>query len=506
MLLTFLGGSVFSQTVNLCGRVTDPAGKPLTKTLVRLGQTRFTDTYGDEPYYTITDANGNYHLGTGSCVVNVIQPSQQNRGDAFARPAYIAGRVLFSVPQDNARVTMRLYNLAGKFVKDIMNGVQAKGNYSVSVDARGISSQFYLLRVTINGVSTAMLLQPQTRGSVGSFAQAAPEFQTRLEKLAAVVDTLHATEPGYTLGVKTIEALAGQVDFVLSKNNTWDGDTDAFWDTTHVRKQAGHIWYTILNRTGGQYPDSLIYWAIGDGGPVVCLADSHYIDFTNNASGRLYIHVGYKPAANNKRPANQVWDFEEHTNGMLNGSLWFHGNTTRVDGYGCPMAYRLHCTDGFDTCRGELPHVFCQSRQSFFDEFINEVPKEFTDLAQLTTIKKIPHPGYPNTALASNGKYAHYSDKYLQAFGAPVNPGYLTDLGGPKTEGNAHRHVLEMTTAQQADGNNFYKAAPCDFYANFLHRRAYDSKCYAFPYDDYNNWSSYIEHGNVSWLVLAIGY
>jgi hypothetical protein len=243
--------------------------------------------------------------------------------------------------------------------------------------------------------------------------------------------------------------------------------------------------------------------AIGDGGTPWRLSDKNTIDFSTSASGRLYIMVGYKPTnPPGWRPNTQVWDFEEHTN----GGGWYHGNTTRVDGYGCPLAYRLHCTDGFDTSRGEYPHVFYQSRKSFFDEFVNEVPQEFTDLAQLTNIKKIPHPGYPGTALASNGKYAHYSDKYLQAYGAPVNAGYLSDLGGPKTEGNAHRHILEMTTAQQADGKNFYKAAPCDFYANFLHRRAFDSKCYAFPYDDYNNWSSYIEHGNVSWLILAVGY
>jgi hypothetical protein len=502
LLLLAAAGMVFSQTVNLCGHVSDPAGKPLTKTLVRLGQTRFTDTYGSEPYYTVTDANGNYKLGTGTCTVPVFNQASTIRTDVFSKPMYVGGQVLFSLPQDNLPVTIGLYNLTGQYVTELVNSRPVKGNYAVTIDTRGISSQFYVVRVSINGVTSVFKLQPFSRIIGSAFAQKSQQFQTKLEKLAAVVDTLHATEPGYTLGVKTIDALAGQYDFVLSKNNTFNGDTAAFWDTAHVKKEAGKFWYTVINRTNGLFPDSMIYLAIGDGGTPWRLSEKNTIDFSTSASGRLYIMVGYKPAANDKRPNNQVWDFEEHTN----GDGWYHGNTTRVDGYGCPIAYRLHCTDGFDTSRGEFPHVFYQSRQSFFDEYINEVPQEFTDLAQLTNIKKIPHPGYPGTALADKGKYAHYSDKYLQAFGAPVNAGYLSDLGGPKTEGNAHRHVLEMTTAQQADGNNFYKATPCDFYANFLHRRAFDSKCYAFPFDDYNNWSSYIQHGNVSWLILAVGY
>ena len=233
---------------------------------MRLGQTRFTDAYGNEPYYTTTDDNGHYHLGSGTCSVNVIPRSALLRGDAFSKPMYVGGKVLFSVPQDNALVKMSLYDLAGRFVGDVMNCTKSKGNYSASIDTRGISSQFYLLRVTINGASTVMLLQPQTHSAGGSVVQNAPEFQTRLEKLAAVVDTLHATEPGYTLGVTTIQTLAGQFDFTLTKNHTFNGDTDAFWDTAHVKKEAGHFWYTVINRTNGAFADSMIYLAIGDGG------------------------------------------------------------------------------------------------------------------------------------------------------------------------------------------------------------------------------------------------
>ncbi len=295
LLLAFVAGSVFSQTVNLCGIVTDQGGKPLTNTLVRLGQTRFTDAYGNEPYYTTTDANGHYQLGSGTCTVNVIPQSTLLSGDAFSKPMYVGGKVLFSVPQDNASVKMSLYDLAGRFVENVLNCTKSTGNYSASIDTRGISSQFYMLRVSINGTSTAMLLQPQARGATASVSRNASEFQARLEKLAAVVDTLHATEPGYTLGVTTIQTLAGQVDFTLTKNHTFNGDTDAFWDTANVKKQAGHFWYTVLNRTNGQFPDSMIYLAIGDGGVPFRLSDQNTVDFSDQRIGQA-LHNGWVQA------------------------------------------------------------------------------------------------------------------------------------------------------------------------------------------------------------------
>jgi hypothetical protein len=505
LIMAFVAGSAFSQTVNICGKVTDENGKPLTNTLVRLGQTRYDNTFGMAPYYVTTNANGIYHLGTGTCSVGILPSAKTIKGNAFSQPMYVGGNVVFSLPQDNSSVRMSLYDLAGRFIRDEMNGRYSKGNYSVSVNMRNASAQQYLLRVSINGVATVLKARPTSLGkAAGTLVQSNPLSQTHLEKLADVVDTLHATEPGYTLGVAPIQALVGQYDFKLTKNHTFNGDTAAFWDTTKVRKQAGHIWYTILNRTNGQFPDSMIYWAIGDGGNPVCLRDSQYIDFTSQSSGRLYIHVGYKPsktAAGGMRPQTQVWDFEEHTNGIGNdGTPWFHGNTTRVDAYGCPIAYRLHSTNGFDTCRGEVPHVFYQTRQSFFDEFKNEVPGEWTHLATVKAPFRIPNPGGNDASggFGAGGKYVNYWGSY------GPNP-YNADLG-PQPSAASNRHVIGLTLAQQADWNYHYKTTPCNFYSYFLHRRAFDRKCYGFPFDDYANWSSYIEHGSVSWLILAVGY
>jgi hypothetical protein len=204
LMFAFFAGSVFSQ-VNLCGKVTDPAGNPLTNTIVRLGQTTYDNGFGQNAYITKTDNTGYYHLGTGICTVPVFKEDKVARSGAFSQPCYIGGQVLFSLRQDNLQVKIGLYDLAGRFVKELMNSRLSRGNYGVRVDTRAMSSQYYLVRVTVNGVSSVFKLQPLSRVGGANVAQNAPPFQTKLEKLAAVVDTLHATQPFYSIGVTPIE-------------------------------------------------------------------------------------------------------------------------------------------------------------------------------------------------------------------------------------------------------------------------------------------------------------
>jgi hypothetical protein len=489
-ILALIAGTVFSQTVAITGRVTDANGKPLTNTLVRLGVGM---------NYTTTNASGYYALGAG--VLGSIQADKTDRGDAFSQPSCVAGKVLFSLPQSGMQVRMSMYDMNGRFVKDLLNSSLSKGNYSVFVDTRNIASQQYLLRLTINGVSHVMKLPSVKHGGPGTLAQNASGAEARLEKLAAVVDTLHATEPGYSLGKTPIQALTGNYDFQLTKTTTWTGDTAGFWgDTSKVKKAAGKILFTILNRTNGAFADSQIYWASGDGGAPIRLSDSSTIDFTGNASGRLYIMVGYKPVSPTYRPQNQVWDFEEHTCG---GGV-YNGNLTRVDAFGTPMAMRLHCSDGYDIARGEDYHVFYQPRQSIFDEFTNEVPYQFTACGTLQAPYRIPNPGAtPN--FQTGGLYAHYWDAYAATVGVTAGP-YLNGISSPQTSAGMHRHVLELSAANQQLDTYYYQKAPSNYYSYFLHRRAMDRRQYGFPYDDCYGWSSYISHGSAQWLLVAVGY
>jgi hypothetical protein len=496
LLLTAFATMAFSQdsasSVTISGRVTDPNGKPLTNTLVRMGVGML---------YTTTDSNGYYALGVGK--VNVIQ-NKAAGGNAFVQPEFTGGKVLLSLPQSDARVRVSMYDLGGRFVKDILNGRLAKGNYAVSVDTRNLSSRCYLLRITINGVSYVLKVSSLTRGSVETAIQSLSGTEGRLEKLAAVVDTLHATEPGYSLGITPITSLSGTYNFTLTKNNTWDGDTAGFWgDTAAVSaaaKAAGHFIFKIINKTNGTYPDSMIYWADGDGGTPVRLSDQSMPAPGGNA-GRLYIMVGYNAKASTPfRPMNQVWDFEEHNYGTAN----YEGNLTRVDWFGTPLAMRLHSTDGTpDQIRGEIYPVFFEPRQAIFDEFVNEVPWMWDSCATYSQPWKITDPCEIPT-FSTGGSQAHYWDNYEKACG--VTAGACVGINDPNISSGLFRHVLDLPAAEQPLWKYQYQKAPCSYYAYFIHRRAFYHLQYAFPYDDDNNWSSYITSSKAQWLIIAVGY
>jgi hypothetical protein len=490
LLLAMMAATSFSQNVAITGHVTGANGKPLTNTLVRMGVGML---------YTTTDSNGFYSL---SGAVSVLRPAGTQQGSAFSQPSLVAGKVLFSLPKNGMQVHMSMYDLGGRFIKEIIQGKMVQGNYAVSAESRDMSSQFYVIRLTIDGVSHVMKLSSVTCGNAASAGSGVVMPDARLEKLAAVVDTLHATEPGYSLGITPIQALTGTYDFQLTRTSTWNGDTAAFWgDTSKLKKAAGRIWCTFINRTNGAFADSQIYWCLGDFGTPIRLSDSSTIDISTSTAGRLYVMLGYKPAPppDSTRPGNAVWDWEEHTCG--NGG--YNGNLTRVDAFGVPLSMRLHCTDGYDAARGEIYDVFYEPRQAIFDEYANEVPYQFTDQSTIQAPFRIPDPGMtPN--FSTGGLYAHYWDAYQASVGVSAGP--YCGINDPVKSSGLHRHTLELPLTQQQNGKYHYLKAPCNFYSYFFHRRAILRLQYGFPYDDCYGFSSFIAHGNAQWLIIAVGY
>jgi hypothetical protein len=525
LLLALFTGSVFSQTVGLCGTVNDANGKPLANAVVRLGQTTHDNGYGQAPYIVSTDANGQYKLGTGDCIVNVITPkSRLAGGDAFSRPMYVGGKVLFSLPQATASVRMSIFTCAGRFVRDVMNKSLSKGNYSVSIDARGISSQYYLLRVTINGTATVLRIQPALRGTGGAIVHTSSEFQARLEKLAAVersaaaVDTLHATMPGYAIGVMPITMLSGQVDFVLTKNTTWNNDTNAFWGSGYPVATGG-VTYVVLNRTNGVWPDSMIYWSLQWNTKPTNRLDKQR-SVTISGGGRFYIYIApYDSLLPDKRP--KYWDFIEQSagNGTIAGN-----NTTRVDGWRLPLMYRIHtATKNYD--RGDVYEMFYQPRKAKFDEFINEVPKEFTALAT-QDFANIYAPIYGNINLFNaNGLYVNYFTRYEDSVAAhhagdvggvpgvtPIAANIFGCMGGGmgsnvNFSAAVNRHCGILAQSAWGDPKNFYLDAPCNYFSKWCHIRAESHLQYGFPYDDSHEQSGIVGGiSGVQWFAIAIGW
>jgi hypothetical protein len=517
LLLAFFAMTAFSQTVGLCGYVKDAGGKPLANAQVRLGKTTYNNGYyAQTPYITSTDATGKYKLGTGPCSVGAITPLTIANNGTMARPQYKNGKIWFNLLQTSSSVQMSLYTLAGRFVREVLNTTLSKGNYSFSIDARGISAQNYLLRTVINGSTTVMKIQPGNHGSAGSMGQNSSDVRTNLEKFAeaasaAPVDTLHVTMPGYTIVAQPISSLSGQNDFSLTSNSTWNHDTAAFWGSGYPVATGG-LTYVVLNRTNGVWPDSQIYWATSQNGAKTRLDKQRTV--TINGGGRFYIWI----APNDSNSRYEEWVEEAVGNGTINGN-----NLTRVDSWRLPIMFRVHFTNGKNIDRGDLYEMFYQPRKAKFDEFINEVPKEFTKLAMVDPANiYAPHmiERKAPTLFNTGGPYVGYFDGYQDSCiahntGVPAKTTAWNIFacagsygGAPTWGGNMNRHVGLIPQAQWCDSSKFYLDAPCNYFSKWTHLRSEQGLEYGFPYDDACNRFSGIVGGvsGVAWFAIAIGW
>jgi len=272
---------------------------------------------------------------------------------------------------------------------------------------------------------------------------------------------------------------------------------DSFWgDTSTIPPAQNVVEVKVLNRTNGKYPDSQVYWSFN--GQTHSIAEQPYLDMPANSAGRMYFYLG--------TPNSQYFDFIEFTV----GASVFNGNTTRVDAFGLKLAMRLHAHDGYDVQVGEDYQTFQEDRTATFQKFVNEVPTEFKQLAQVQSPYRIPAPGSV-AAFQPGGQYANYYTSYAQSVGVNETTQYIfgcanTMAGNPTMCAALNRHTAQLPSSQQQDPTQFYKAAPANYYAKFWHDHAINHLAYGFPYDDVAGQSSFISHGNPQWLEVAVGW
>jgi hypothetical protein len=217
-----------------------------------------------------------------------------------------------------------------------------------------------------------------------------------------------------------------------------------------------------------------------------------------NSAGRMYFYLG--------SPNSQYSEFIEFTV----GPSVFSGNTTRVDAFGLKLAMRLHARDGYDVQVGEDYQTFQEDRATTFQKFVNEVPTELKQLAQVSAPYRIPAPGSV-AAFQTGGQYANYFTSYAQSVGVNETTSNITGCAGsmasnPNMCAALNRHVAQLPQAQWSDPTQYYLAAPANYYAKFWHEHSIYPLAYGFPYDDVASQSSFISHSNPQWLQVAVGW
>jgi hypothetical protein len=283
---------------------------------------------------------------------------------------------------------------------------------------------------------------------------------------------------------------------------SFGGFPSGFWGNTSAIPSAGSgaIEFDFLNATNGAYPDSQVYWSVN--GVEESVAQSPYYTMTACNSCRIYFYLG--------SPNSQYYDFIE-----LNSSgTTINADTSRVDAFRLPLAIHLHNSDGTDTVVGENDSVFAESRTALFTQFQNSVPAAFQQLATVQAPYAIPAPS-DVAAFQPGGANASYMTAYAASVGATETTQEVFGCAGggsPALNGNAtlcaalNRCVAQFSTTIQNTPADYYKNAPCNYYAAFWHSVAVNGLQYGFAYDDVNGQSSDFNTTDAQYVQVAIGF
>lgn len=309
----------------------------------------------------------------------------------------------------------------------------------------------------------------------------------------------------------------------------------------------GSVSVKIMNGTNGAYTDSQIYWGVLGINPVNNqwsyldlngnlipissalndapehltknginyaniyhkVSDASWVTLPRITSGRMFLSVGTPmylktyndgfagPDLNNPTDPNRdiYFDFVEFTI----DAAGYHGNTTRVDGFGFPIQHRLINKSGsFDQTVGEFEN---ETRNGIFAKFQAEVPAAFKSLATIHAPYRIVAPIHGS--FAQGGANANYFGGY-----APYSTQDIFRCDGALTDAATcaaiNRHVY--TTNDWNNVSNYYQAAPANYYAKFWHDHSINRLAYGFPYDDVNGQAAYLEVGDPKGLIIRIGW
>lgn len=97
-----------------------------------------------------TDYNGNYEYFLLENDVNIKPPRSFSMGQNYPNPSNPKSKIDYEVPV-NGKVTIKLYNLLGQEVINIVNEIKEAGYYTAEFDGANLASGVYFYRITADG-------------------------------------------------------------------------------------------------------------------------------------------------------------------------------------------------------------------------------------------------------------------------------------------------------------------------------------------------------------------
>ncbi|MBS1553023.1 MAG: T9SS type A sorting domain-containing protein [Bacteroidetes bacterium] len=96
------------------------------------------------------DFNGNFRYFNLSNEVIIGTPDKYNLNQNYPNPFNPVTKISYSIPAQG-KVSLSVFDMTGKEVRNLVNGIQTAGYYSVSFDGSGLASGVYYYRLEVTG-------------------------------------------------------------------------------------------------------------------------------------------------------------------------------------------------------------------------------------------------------------------------------------------------------------------------------------------------------------------
>jgi hypothetical protein len=100
--------------------------------------------------------DGLVEIFSGVDLANGNSPKTFALSQNCPNPLYPTTRINYSIP-DNGYVTLKVYDLLGKEVATVFEGIRQPGNYEATFDGNRLAAAVYLYRLSANGVGGSYL-------------------------------------------------------------------------------------------------------------------------------------------------------------------------------------------------------------------------------------------------------------------------------------------------------------------------------------------------------------
>jgi hypothetical protein len=195
--------SIHAQSINITGTIKNQYGKGISGATVSLKNAKIAATTKTDGTYAMTN--------------NPVAYFPSTRSQVNQTPWLDKTNVCFNVTEQFSKVRIAAFDLQGRSIATVQNGLLKKGSYALNPFLQKPASGMYFISVDIDN-SRTLFKTPLFPFARPGISQKVIDKSTPLGKKAAAVDTLSVSAAGYEPVLLDIPQYTGAYDFTLNND------------------------------------------------------------------------------------------------------------------------------------------------------------------------------------------------------------------------------------------------------------------------------------------------